>query len=83
MKKGKETKADLEKLVKRAEAGERGWRKKFTREQKKRWTEEDFVEECKDILATASPLRPLKRVEPKGKWRPHDAVLLFSDCQIG
>lgn len=81
--KKKPTKAEIEKQLQKAKAGERTWKKRFTQEQKKRWTEEDFVAECKDILATVKPLKPLKIPEPKGNWRPHHAVLMFSDCQIG
>ncbi len=79
----KETKVDLEKLLRRSQAGERNWKRKYEAEQKKRWTEEDFVGECKDILATARPLRAIKKAESKGIWKPHGAVLMFSDCQIG
>lgn len=82
-KKKVQTKADLEKELRKAKRGTRYWKKKYNREYEKRMTEEDFVEECKDILSASEPLRPLKRVVATGEHRLHDSANLLSDMQIG
>lgn len=74
---------ETERRVKKLDHQVRYWKRKHKREFKRRLTEETFVEECKDILSVARPLKTLPAIKPKGNWRPHDAVLLFSDCQIG
>ncbi len=59
------------------------WKRKYEKERSLRLCEEDFIEQLKSILSTIKPLPPLTDYVPKGSHKPHEAVLLFSDSQIG
>ena len=59
------------------------WKKKLNAEIKKRVTDEMFLEEIRQIIFSVKPLPPLEPASHEGAHRPHEAVLLFSDCQIG
>ena len=77
------TKAEIQAKLKKAQSAEKEWKRRFTREQKKHWKEEDFIEEVKGILSVVKPLKPFKQIIPKGHHKAHEAVLMFSDLQIG
>jgi hypothetical protein len=76
-------KNERDRLIARLERQVNHWKRLHSRELKKRMTEETFVEECKDVLSVAEPLVSYPKPSSKGGWKPHDGVLLFSDCQIG
>jgi len=59
------------------------WKRRFEKEQKRRFSEEDFIDELKSVMSAVKPLPPLPDYVPKGSHKPHEAVLLFSDSQIG
>jgi len=59
------------------------FQEKLRREQEKRYNEENLIEELKTVLSVARPLKAFPRKSFKGEHQEQEAVLLFSDCQIG
>ena len=59
------------------------WKKKYEQEKAKANFETHIIDELKSALIVAKPPEPMPIVQPKTEHKSQEAVLLFSDAQIG
>lgn len=59
------------------------YKNKVAKLEEKKWKEKEFLEELKTVLAVQRPLKPFRIPKLECGHKAQEAVLLFSDCQIG
>jgi len=83
MSNAKKTKAQIIEELKISKYQAKHWKQKSEKEFRKRIKEEDMIEDLRGMLSVAKPLKALPRAKLKTKHKQQEAVLLFSDAQIG
>lgn len=59
------------------------YKQKYGEEKHKRLSEEKLLEQLKTVLSVQKPLKHLYKPPKKKIHAPQEAILLFSDCQVG